>query len=97
MLYSYRGETFTWDGRKAIENRAKHRVSFETACEVFFDRFGTYLDASVPEEERSALIGLSASFEVLYVVHLEREGEYIRIISAREPTQRERTLYENGE
>jgi len=33
------GITFTWDRRKALANRRKHGVSFETACEVFFDPF----------------------------------------------------------
>jgi hypothetical protein len=28
-----------WDSRKASANLSKHRISFETACEVFFDPF----------------------------------------------------------
>lgn len=96
VVYLCRGQTFIWDGRKAVENRAKHGVAFETACEAFFDRLGTYFDASVPAEVRQALVGLSESFDLLYVVHLERDHEFIRIISAREAMARERKIYENG-
>ena len=96
VYFVYREQSFVWDGRKAIENRAKHGIDFETACEVFFDRLGTFLDASVSEEERLALVGLSKSFEILYVVHLEQDDEFIRIISARAATPREKRIYENG-
>jgi len=31
---------FEWDGEKASANVKKHRVSFEEAVTVFYDRFG---------------------------------------------------------
>jgi uncharacterized DUF497 family protein len=96
VFYSYRGETFVWNAQKAMENRAKHGVKFETACEVFFDRQGTFVEASVPEEQRLGLIGFSNSFRLLFVVHLEREGSFIRIISAREAMASEERIYANG-
>ena len=37
--YELRGQTFEWDLEKAAANLLKHRVAFETACEVFFDPF----------------------------------------------------------
>lgn len=96
VLFNYRGQQFIWNLEKGIANAAKHGVRFETACGAFFDRLGTFEDASVDEEERLALIGMSESFELLFVVHLEQDGEAIRIISAREASAQERKRYENG-
>lgn len=94
--YAYRGQGFVWDSRKAAANRTKHGIPFEMACEVFFDRLSTFLDATDGQEERQAIVGLTEAFEVLYVVHLECKDDLIRIISAREATAQERRLYENG-
>jgi uncharacterized DUF497 family protein len=96
VLFLYRDQIFVWDGQKAVENRAKHGVEFETACEAFFDDLSAFLDATVSEERRSAVIGLSQTAGLLYVVHVAREDEQIRIISAREATRQERRTYENG-
>lgn len=93
VYYLYRGVTFVWDGLKAVENRAKHGVRFETACEVFFDRAFTTEDARVDEEDRMAVIGNTTEYKLLYVVHVEREGLYLRLISAREATKREENIY----
>jgi uncharacterized DUF497 family protein len=41
------------------------------------------------------VIGMTTHSQLLYVVHVEREGQQIRIISAREVSTRERTLYED--
>ena len=97
VFYLYRGQTFVWDGLKAIENRSKHGLSFETACECFFDEWSAFVDASVDDEHRLAVIGLSEQRRLLYVVHVLREGHLIRIISAREATAQERRTYEDGE
>lgn len=55
------------------------------------------VDASQDEEARNAVIGMTESWEVLFVVHLERDGDAIRLISARRVTAKERNQYENGE
>ncbi|QMV18319.1 hypothetical protein GOB94_06175 [Granulicella sp. 5B5] len=93
VYYLYRGETFVWDGLKAAKNRAKHGVRFETACEVFFDRAFVLEDASVDGETRVAVIGNTTESRLLYVVHVEREDLYLRLISAREATKREEKIY----
>jgi len=97
VLYLYRAQTFVWDGRKAIENRAKHGVSFEMACEAFFDQWSAFVDAGIDQESRLAVIGLSERRKLLFVVHIVREESAIRIISAREATARERRTYEDGD
>lgn len=93
--YIYRGQQFVWDGAKAIENRAKHGITFEVACEVFFDPEQESEEATDDDEFRLAVIGMTTQSKLLYVVHVEREGQKIRIISAREVSTRERNLYED--
>ncbi len=94
--YLYRDLLFVWDPAKASENRSKHGVSFEDACEVFFDDASVYVDATADEESRSAVIGLNEQARILYVVHVVRQQETIRIISAREASKQEEAIYEDG-
>lgn len=94
MTYLYQGQLFTWDGEKAMVNLQKHGVPFEQACEVFFDPFVRLLDASSPDEQRDAAVGLTEDWTLLFVVHMFRQGETIRIISARQATNQERKQYE---
>ena len=97
VLFLHRGQQFVWDAEKAAGNIAKHGIRFEAACDVFFDLFLQEVDASVNEEARQAAIGLAADWKLLFVVHLIREDDWIRIISARPATANERRLYENSD
>ena len=87
---------FEWDSRKAQSNEKKHGVTFEEAQSVFFDEQALLLEDPQPrhEEERFVLLGLSASIRLLVVVHALREGDVIRIISARKATRSETRQYE---
>jgi hypothetical protein len=89
------GISFVWDTAKAQSNASKHRVSFEQAAEAFFDPFLRVVDASPEEEARDALIGMDERWNLLFVIHVELEGERFRIISARRATTRERRIYES--
>ena len=89
------GLTFEWDSRKAAANLRKHQVSFEQACEVFFDPFVRIVDAGPHAEAREAAVGLTEDWRTLFVVHVVRQGEIIRIVSAREATKAERRRYED--
>ena len=87
---------FAWDARKETQNRRKHGVSFMEAETVFSDEHALLLDDPVhsDQEDRFALLGLSARLRTLVVVHCYREPEaVIRIISARKATRRERDIY----
>jgi uncharacterized DUF497 family protein len=88
---------FAWDERKNRTNRAKHKVSFETAISIFDDPYAISIqDRFVTGEERWQTLGLIEGTVVLLVAHLvEVEGneESIRIISARKATPREREIY----
>jgi uncharacterized DUF497 family protein len=90
---------FIWNEQKSRRNRAKHKVSFETAQMVFADPFAlSILDRVVDGEARWQTLGLIAGVVVVLVAHTveDREGEeVIRIISARKATSRERKIYES--
>lgn len=94
--FLYQDQAFVWDSDKASANERKHGVSFETASQVFFDRLVHVEDASIDEEIRDAAIGMTEDLVLLLVVHLLREDDTIRIISAREATRKERLSYENS-
>jgi uncharacterized protein len=97
VYFVLNGITFLWDDDKAQINPRKHDgITFQQAAEAFFDPFLVVVDASRNEEARDAVIGLDARWNLLYVVHIEREEEgVIRIISARKATRQERAEYES--
>ena len=82
------------NGREAAASLRKHRVSFEKAGEVFFDPFVRLADAGSQSEAREAAIGLTEDWALLFVVHIVRQPDAIRIISARPATALERKHYE---
>ncbi len=92
--YSLHGVRFVWNSDKARTNLQKHGVSFELACQAFFDPFLRIMDAGEHDEERLAFTGMTETGRLLFVVHGEREGEVFRIISARPATRAERREYE---
>lgn len=95
VYFALNGITFVWD-EKAKNNPGKHDgITFQQAAEVFFDPFIVVVDASRNEEAREAAIGLDTRWNLLYVVHIEREESVIRIISARKATRKEQLEYEN--
>jgi uncharacterized DUF497 family protein len=86
---------FEWDSAKAVENLAKHGVSFQEAATVFRDPLsatGADPDHSIGEE-RFITFGVSTSGRLLVVAHTEG-GDTIRIITARPATAAERKIYE---
>ncbi|CAM3700466.1 MULTISPECIES: BrnT family toxin [Halomonas] len=87
--------TFDWDPRKNAANRKKHDV-FQEVRTAFTDEFGRLIsdpDHS-EEEDRFILLGTSIHSRLLVVCHCIRDGETIRIISARKADKRERKAYE---
>lgn len=90
---------FSWNPEKERLNRRKHRVSFEEACYIFADPFMlTIFDEDHSEDEdRWVSMGRVAESNVLVVVHthhVKNSDEYVRIISARRATARERKTYQ---
>jgi uncharacterized DUF497 family protein len=87
---------FEWDDGKNTLNKRKHRISFEEALTIFADENALLLPdhEHSTEEDRSFLMGFSASLRILVVCHCYRRSEdVIRIISARKATKSERADY----
>jgi uncharacterized protein len=93
-LFEHGGTTFEWDEAKAAENQRKHGVSFEEAVTVFDDPLFVLQDASRNEEPRDAAIGFSSIGRLLTVVHIEFDGQSIRIISAWRASPTEEVFYD---
>ncbi|MBQ4403700.1 MAG: BrnT family toxin [Selenomonadaceae bacterium] len=83
---------YEWDREKAKLNKIKHGVSFKTATAVFDDpnRIEQFDALHSWEEERWQVIGMTG--DILFVVYTER-CDKIRLISAREATEDERSRY----
>jgi uncharacterized protein len=92
--FEHHGTRFVWDEAKAVANMHKHGIPFEEAATVFSDPVFKLQDASRNDEGREAAIGFSAQGRLLIVVHIEVEGDNIRIISARRATVPEELLYD---
>jgi len=86
---------FEWDEEKKKSNLEKHGVSFEEASTVFGDFSSITVEDPRHSENRFVMIGLSAHFNLLVVVHTERRNR-IRIISARFASKREVREYEKA-
>ena len=91
---------FEWDKRKNSSNIKKHDISFEEAAFVFSDMEAI----SIPDEyhsdfeERWITIGKIKNRGLIVVVHtdrMKRDGEVIRIISARKAEKYEEKEYVN--
>ena len=89
---------FEWDPGKESVNRRKHGVTFWEACYVFADEYMlTLYDKEHSEnEERWITIGQTPNNKILVVIHTykdSKEGESVRIISARKATRMEEKKY----
>ena len=91
------GDTrFEWDPEKDRANRAKHGLSFQDASELFsrgVDCLEIYDEAHSIHEDRFIAVG-PIRRGVIVVVYTEREGDVLRILSARMATERERDRFE---
>ena len=97
VRFHLNGTDFVWDARKAASNRSKHDgVTFEQAATVFFDPLFRLVEAGRNDEARDAIIGFDAAGRLLFVVHIQFEDAFIRIISARRATAHERQDHEHS-
>lgn len=89
------GVDFVWNERKADTNPRKHDgITFTQATDAFFDPFFKLVDARRQQEARDAVIGYDELGRLLFVVHIEIEGDSIRLISARKATVQECNHYD---
>jgi uncharacterized protein len=87
---------FEWDDEKAVKNLEKHSISFEEASTAFGDPRSLTIDDPdhSADEQRYVLLGRALTGRLLVVVHVERDEERIRLISARRANRREQRVYE---
>jgi len=86
---------FEWDRKKAERNYARHKVSFDEAVTVFYDRLSATFDDPDHSigEQRFITVGFSSRERLLVVSHTDK-GNTIRIVNARPATTRERKRHE---
>jgi len=89
---------FEWHIQKAMRNLKKHGVSFDEAATVFNDPLARIFDDPNHSitESRELIIGHSIVGRLIMVSFVEKEQGLVRIISARQTTNKERTDYEEN-
>ncbi|MBC8384783.1 MAG: BrnT family toxin [Candidatus Cloacimonetes bacterium] len=90
---------FVWDTDKEKINIQKHRITFEQASYIFADPFALnkYDNEHSENEDRWILLGKLLNDSIVVVVHTFREIdgiEFVRIISARKATKKEKQAYQ---
>ena len=86
---------FIWDENKHEANKRKHGIDFFEAATVFDDPNAEpeYDHSHSHDEERFKIVGISDNMRLLLVCHCYRDGDSIRIISARKATRLEANKY----
>jgi hypothetical protein len=90
---------FEWDTNKEKINIQKHGVTFEQASYVFADKFALnkFDDEHSQDEDSWLILGKSLNETLLLVVHTFKDidgTEFVRIISARKATKKEKLAYQ---
>jgi len=87
---------FEWDEAKNAINISKHGIDFADAIDVFNHPILSLIDDRKNyDEERWIAIGWLSNL-VGVVVYTEKQGDVIRVISARKATNREVQKYEQA-
>jgi uncharacterized DUF497 family protein len=86
---------FEWDEAKNQANIRKHGIDFREAAYVFSDPHALSIpdNEHSDDEERWVLLGRNRNEKILLVVHTYRQGDSIRLISARKATPAEQATY----
>jgi len=89
---------FEWDQCNADKNWEKHRVADFECEDIFFNHplVVRHDPKHSQREDRYYALGRTAHDRLLFVAFTVR-GSLIRVISAREMTRRERSVYETHE
>ena len=86
---------FEWDNHNAVKNRDKHQVQPSECEELFFNQPLIIKEDTghSTNELRFHAMGITASGRTLLIVFTIR-GTRIRVISARDMSRKERSVYE---
>lgn len=85
---------FEWDEFKCDINIKKHGIDFADVTELFYnDETIIIQDPQHYDEQRYIALGMDIRSRIVVVVHVYRDIDLIRIISARKADPRERRQY----
>ncbi len=87
---------YEWDINKAIENIRNHDVDFADAVIALEDENAITIEDLDHDEQRFKTLGMGSFLNILFVVHIERGNDNIRIISARKAEPNEIKQYFKG-
>jgi len=86
-------EGFEWDKGNLVKNWQKHKVTEKETEEVFFNEYVIFFDKKHSQtEERYVLYGATHNKRLLTVIFTIRKS-FIRIISARDQSKKEKAYY----
>lgn len=85
---------FEWDECKRQTNIKKHGIDFADVTGLFYDEESIIIaDPEHHDEERYIALGMDATSKVVVVVHVYRDIDVVRIISARKAAPKERRQF----
>lgn len=85
---------FEWDEQKRESNIKKHGIDFADVTDLFYDEETIVIqDPQHYDEERFIALGMNSRNQIAVVVHVYRDIDVIRIISARKADTKERKQY----
>ena len=89
---------YEWNPKKAAANLKKHKVSFDEATTVFTDPFALTFDDPDHslDEKRFITIGTSSKQRILFLSHVDRGEDHVRMIHARPVTKTEAHAYQES-
>lgn len=88
---------FEWDEQKRKANLKKHSVDFADVTGLFYDDETIIIeDPELHYEQRYLALGLDAISRLVVVVHLYKDDDLIRIISARKADPKEHQQFAGG-
>ena len=85
-----------WDVNKATQNLRKHGIDFADAVIALEDENALTIEDKGHDEHRFKTLGLGPELKDLFVVHVFRTDDIIRIISARKADRSETQQYYQG-
>ena len=86
---------FEWDENKSRANQTKHGIDFETATDLWNDKYRVEIQTPYPIENRRIMIG-RINKKLWSAVFTMREN-IVRIISVRRARNKESKLYDQKE
>jgi len=85
---------FEWDELKCEINIKKHGIDFADVTGLFYDEKSIIIqDPQHYDEELFIALGMDTRSQIVVVVHVYRDIDLIRIISARKADPKERGQY----